>query len=72
MTIIEVVHNQTTIWAEAGRIGSCIVEWRNRIRLRRQLTHISARDLRDAGLSLENVAFEMNRPFWQPLNGERK
>jgi uncharacterized protein YjiS (DUF1127 family) len=72
MKIIQTIHNHPTIWAHVKAFGIRVREWRERVRQRRELAFISARDLRDAGLSLENVHFEINHPFWQPLSRERK
>jgi uncharacterized protein YjiS (DUF1127 family) len=57
MTIIESVHNQPTIWGHVNAFGVRVQEWRERVRQRRELAFISARDLRDAGLSFEERAF---------------
>lgn len=46
--------------------------WLERGRRRRALARISARDLKGAGLSLEAVEHELARPFWRPLDVERK
>jgi uncharacterized protein YjiS (DUF1127 family) len=46
--------------------------WFQRVRRRNALARTPARDLRDAGLSLEAVAHELAQPFWRPLGAERK
>ena len=53
------------LWALLG-------QWRERRRLRRELARVPARDLLDAGLSLEAVEHEIAQPFWRPLDRERK
>jgi uncharacterized protein YjiS (DUF1127 family) len=74
---------EDVVGREPDRIGSAapglgarwrplLREWRARSRRRRALAKIPARDLRDAGLSLEAVEHELAQPFWRPLGIERK
>lgn len=56
----------------AGLLGSLLSAWRGRLRARRALARIPARDLKDAGLSLDAVQHELAQPFWRALNRERK
>jgi len=72
MTIVEAMRTYPTIRTQLSVISTRIRQWHERVRRRRDLACVSARDLRDAGLSLENMDFEMNRPFWQPLSVNRK
>jgi uncharacterized protein YjiS (DUF1127 family) len=53
-------------------LRALLSEWRERRRLRRELARVPARDLLDAGLSLEAVEHEVAQPFWRPLDVERK
>lgn len=46
--------------------------WLERARARGALARVPSRDLRDAGLSIEAVGHELGRPFWRPLDRERK
>ena len=46
-------------------IGRIIGTWRERSRDRRELTLLDARSLRDLGLSVGQVQFEANKPFWR-------
>lgn len=39
--------------------------WHQRARARRELAHLDARTLRDIGVNVGNVEFEMNKPFWR-------
>ncbi|MEQ9638444.1 MAG: DUF1127 domain-containing protein [Alphaproteobacteria bacterium] len=48
-----------------------IGEWRQRRRARRELATLDPRELRDAGISTDQAAWEASRPFWKPLNGQR-
>ena len=45
-------------------IGTARV-WRERMRARAELARWEDRDLRDAGLTREMAAFEVNKPFWR-------
>jgi uncharacterized protein YjiS (DUF1127 family) len=56
----------------AGALRALLREWRARNRARRALARAQARDLLDAGLSLEAVEHEIAQPFWRPLGRERK
>jgi uncharacterized protein YjiS (DUF1127 family) len=39
--------------------------WRARMRERNQLVLLSVRDIRDLGLTEQQVAYEANKPFWR-------
>jgi uncharacterized protein YjiS (DUF1127 family) len=39
--------------------------WRRRIRERAQLARLSARELRDLGVSPAQAAYEAGKPFWR-------
>ena len=39
--------------------------WHERYRTRKELSQLSARDIRDASLSWTDVAWEANKPFWR-------
>jgi len=39
--------------------------WHERYRTRKELFQLSARDIRDVGLSWTDVAWEANKPFWR-------
>jgi uncharacterized protein YjiS (DUF1127 family) len=39
--------------------------WRRRARERRQLAHLSERDLRDIGVSPATLYAELRKPFWR-------
>ncbi|MBR0813674.1 MULTISPECIES: DUF1127 domain-containing protein [Bradyrhizobium] len=39
--------------------------WYERYRNRRELTHWTARDLQDVGLSWSDIAYEADKPFWR-------
>ncbi len=53
------------------KVTSLIGEWRQRSRARRELAGLDPRELRDAGISTNQAAWEASRPFWKPLNGRR-
>lgn len=57
---------------EAPPPRGALSAWRARARARRELARIPARDLEDAGLSVQAVEYELTQPFWRPLNLERK
>ena len=58
--------------AENVGLGPLLREWRERSGRRRALARVLARDLRDAGLSVEAVEHELAQPFWRGLGTERK
>jgi uncharacterized protein YjiS (DUF1127 family) len=39
--------------------------WRARSAQRRELAHFTERDLHDVGLSWDDVALEIQKPFWR-------
>ncbi len=39
--------------------------WRKRVRDRRELAAMSERQLNDMGMSWAEIAFEIEKPFWQ-------
>ena len=45
--------------------------WRHNSQARGELARVSARDLRDAGISAGYARYEMNQPFWRPLRSQR-
>jgi uncharacterized protein YjiS (DUF1127 family) len=47
------------------QIGETLHVWHERYRTRRELTHWTARDLHDVGLSWTDVAYEADKPFWR-------
>lgn len=51
----------------AAHLKDTLNTWRQNALARRQLAGISARDLRDAGISVNQVNFELNQPFWRKL-----
>ena len=51
-----------------GSLRWVIKMWRQRAAERRSLQGVTARDLRDAGLSPSQVEFEIAQPFWRPLS----
>ena len=51
----------------AGRAAALFRAWRQRRKARQELTHLSARDLADAGISSAAVEYELRQPAWRPL-----
>ena len=47
------------------RILKAVSLWSSRARQRRQLLHLTARQLADIGVSAEAAAVEARKPFWQ-------
>ncbi|BAL74102.1 DUF1127 domain-containing protein [Bradyrhizobium cosmicum] len=47
------------------QIGETLHVWHERYRTRRELTHWTARDLHDVGLSWSDIAYEADKPFWR-------
>ncbi len=48
-----------------AQLGETIQVWRDRRRQRRELTHWTARDLHDVGLSWSDIVHEAEKPFWR-------
>jgi uncharacterized protein YjiS (DUF1127 family) len=47
------------------RVCETLHLWHERYRTRRELTHWTARDLHDVGLSWSDIACEADKPFWR-------
>lgn len=52
----------TGVWS---RLRATLSVWRRRARERRELARVSARDLKDFGLTPGAARFEANKPFWR-------
>lgn len=52
----------TDVWS---RLRATLSVWRRRARERRELARVSARDLKDFGLTPGAARFEANKPFWR-------
>lgn len=73
---IEIPTFQSTVHHEAkptlkARIAATLRTWRERRAMRRELTRIDARSLRDIGIAPELVAYEIAQPFWRDLRDWR-
>ncbi|MBR1090293.1 DUF1127 domain-containing protein [Bradyrhizobium manausense] len=55
-------HHATGLIAQ---IGETLHIWHERYRTRNELTHWTARDLHDVGLSWSDIAAEAEKPFWR-------
>ena len=52
--------------AEAvARLGRILNEWRNRARGRREIAKLDHHAARDLGISLSQIQFEAQKPFWR-------
>ena len=69
---VDAARAATSSPAEQVRWRPLLQEWRERSARRRALASVPARDLRDAGLSIEAVEHELAQPFWRALGTERK
>ena len=49
----------------AARFLANVHVWRERSRVRRQLTAMSERDFNDMGVSWSQIDYEINTPFWR-------
>ena len=49
------------------RLTLTFTVWRQRIDMRRRLTEMDARSLRDAGISPAAAAYESGKPFWSRM-----
>ncbi len=57
--------NNNHAFIDLHQVGETLRTWRERYRQRRDLAHLSERDLNDFGQSWSAVADEVNKPFWQ-------
>ena len=48
-----------------AQLRQTVHAWRERVRQRRELAQWSARDLHDVGLSWNDIAREVEKPFWR-------
>jgi len=48
-----------------AQVSETLHLWRERRRMRTELTQWSARDLHDIGLSWSDIAHEAEKPFWR-------
>jgi uncharacterized protein YjiS (DUF1127 family) len=48
-----------------AQVGDTLHVWRERQRMRRELTQWTERDLHDVGLSWSDIADEAEKPFWR-------
>jgi uncharacterized protein YjiS (DUF1127 family) len=53
------------------RLALTFVVWRQRIDMRRRLSEMDARSLRDAGISPAAAAYESGKPFWSRMGSLR-
>jgi uncharacterized protein YjiS (DUF1127 family) len=55
-------HHDAGVWAQ---VAETFHVWRHRRQIREELARWSERDLHDIGLSRNDIADEVNKPFWQ-------
>jgi uncharacterized protein YjiS (DUF1127 family) len=48
-----------------GQLRETVQVWRRRYAERRELSAWTARDLNDVGVSWDDVAHEIDKPFWR-------
>ena len=48
-----------------GALGQVLSTWRGRARMRKELSMLDHRMMRDLALSPGNIEFEINKPFWR-------
>ena len=49
------------------RIAFTLTLWRQRTEMRRRLSEMDSRSLRDVGISPAAAAYESGKPFWQRM-----
>ena len=54
-----------TTFAPTARAAALLASWRRRAADRRQLASLDGHMLRDIGLSVGDVEFEVSKPFWR-------
>lgn len=62
LTSSHTFHQATGIWCG---LRSTLSLWRQRARERRELALLSARDLKDLGMTQGSARFEASKPFWR-------
>jgi uncharacterized protein YjiS (DUF1127 family) len=53
------------------RLALTFAVWRQRVDMRRRLSEMDARSLRDAGISPAAAAYESGKPFWSRMGSLR-
>ena len=46
-------------------LGQLLRSWHDRFVQRDELTHLTERDLNDVGITWDDVAHEVDKPFWR-------
>jgi len=55
-------HHVAGVWAA---LAETFHTWRQRYRMRQELSHWTERDLHDVGLSWSDIVREAEKPFWR-------
>jgi len=55
-------HHVAGVWAT---LAETFHTWRQRYRMRQELSHWTERDLHDVGLSWSDIVRETEKPFWR-------
>ena len=58
-------HSGRRLVEAAARLGRILNEWRDRARGRREIAKLDHRAARDLGVSLGQMQFEAQKPFWR-------
>src|SRR5262249_60383382 len=57
---------RTRIQAALAGARHIVAQWRRRVRVRKELTTLTARDLKDLNWTDIDVLREIRKPFWRP------
>jgi uncharacterized protein YjiS (DUF1127 family) len=55
----------TPLAGSLGALGHVIATWRGRARMRKELTMLDRRMMRDLALNPGDIEFEISKPFWR-------
>jgi uncharacterized protein YjiS (DUF1127 family) len=58
-------HGGRRLVEAVARLGRILNEWRDRARGRREIAKLDHRAARDLGVSLGQMQFEAQKPFWR-------
>jgi uncharacterized protein YjiS (DUF1127 family) len=58
-------HGGQRLVETATKLGRILNEWRGRARGRRELAKLDHHAARDLGISLSQIQFEAQKPFWR-------
>ncbi|KQW19117.1 hypothetical protein ASC80_16895 [Afipia sp. Root123D2] len=58
-------HHKDVNAANSTGLGQLLRTWHQRFTQRDELAHLTERDLNDVGITWDDVAHEVDKPFWR-------